>query len=89
MKNNKMQKKQHKTFSDIRQTDNSGVEFWYARDLQRVLEYTEWRNFEKVINKAITACKKSGYGPNDHFVGVNKMVPLGSGAERQIEDIEL
>jgi DNA-damage-inducible protein D len=89
MEQGDIQKKQHQTFTDIRQTDESGAEFWYARDLQQVLEYTEWRNFEKVVNKAITACKKAGYDPNDHFVGVNKMVPLGSGAVREIEDIEL
>lgn len=89
MEQRNIQKKQHKTFIDIRQTDDSGIEFWYARDLQRELEYVEWRNFEKVINKAITACIKVGYDPNDHFVGVNKMVSLGSGAVREIEDIEL
>ena len=89
MKNDEIQKKRHKTFTDIRHVDEAGVEFWYARDLQRELEYTEWRNFEKVINKAITACRKSGYDPNSHFVGITKKVSLGSGAMRQIEDIEL
>ncbi|MCD6175352.1 MAG: DNA damage-inducible protein D [Planctomycetes bacterium] len=89
MEKGNIQRKQHKTFTDIRQTDDSGAEFWYARDLQRELEYTEWRNFEKVINKAVTSCTKSGYKPNDHFVGVTKKVSLGSGAVREIEDIEL
>jgi len=89
MEKEDIQRKQHKTFTDIRQTDDSGAEFWYARDLQRELEYTEWRNFEKVINKAVTSCTKSGYKPNDHFVGVTKKVSLGSGAVREIEDIEL
>lgn len=89
MEQRDIQKKQYKTFTDIRQTDDSEVEFWYARDLQHVLEYAEWRNFEKVVSKAVTACVKSDYDPNNHFVGVNKMVSLGSGAVREIEDIEL
>lgn len=89
MEQGDIQKKRHKTFADIRQTDDSGAEFWYARDLQRELEYTNWRNFEKVIRKSVTACKKAGYDPNDHFVGVIKKVSLGSGAVREIEDIEL
>jgi DNA-damage-inducible protein D len=84
-----IQRKQHKTFIDIRQTDDSGAEFWYARDLQRVLEYMDWRNFEKVVNKAVTACNQAGYDPNNHFVGVTKKVSIGSGAIREIEDIEL
>lgn len=67
-----LQKREHHTFADIRQTDDLGAEFWYARDLQHALQYAEWRNFEKVINKAITACNKAGYDPNDHFVGVTK-----------------
>ena len=89
MGKNEMKKGRGVTFQAIQQIDKSGVEFWYARDLQRALEYTEWRNFGLVIRKAITACEKSGYDPTDHFVGVNKMVTLGSGAVREIEDIEL
>ncbi len=66
-----------------------GVEFWCARDLQELLEYTEWRNFLQVIEKAKMACYKSGQVIGNHFVDVNKMVKLGSGGEREIDDIML
>lgn len=78
-----------KTFEDIKHFTEDGTEFWYARELQEVLEYTEWRNFNKVINKAKTACENSNINISDHFVDVNKMVQLGSGAEREIEDVML
>jgi len=65
------------------------IECWSARDLQEVLGYTEWRNFLKVIEKAKTACENTGVSVPDHFVDVNKMVPLGSGAERTVEDMAL
>jgi hypothetical protein len=55
------------------------VKFWLARDLQHLLGYDEWRNFPAVINKAKTACEVTGHAISDHFVGVNKMVELGSG----------
>jgi len=67
----------------------AGVEFWLARDLQEVLGYQTWRSFEQVIEKAITACQNSGYDPNDHFAEVGKMVPLGTGAEREVRDYTL
>jgi len=68
---------------------DQGVEFWFARDLQHLLGYSEWRNFLTVVNKAETACNKAGRNLSDHFVDVNKMVEIGSGAKRQIEDIML
>ncbi|MBK8452616.1 MAG: DNA damage-inducible protein D [Thiofilum sp.] len=70
------------------QTEN-GVEFWLARDLQHLLGYAEWRNFLLVINKAKTACELSEHAIDDHFVGINKMVELGSGSKREIQDIML
>jgi len=70
------------------QTEN-GVEYWLARDLQVLLGYTEWRNFTKIIEKAETACDVSGHRPSDHFVDVNKMVELGSGSQREIDDVML
>jgi len=68
---------------------NSETEFWCARDLQMLLGYAKWENFAKVIDKAITACQNSGYDPKDHFLDIRKMVDLGSGAKREIDDIAL
>jgi DNA-damage-inducible protein D len=83
---------QQLTFSfegHAQQTEN-GVEFWLARDLQHLLGYTEWRNFNQTaISRAKTACEVSGHAISDHFVDVNKMIQLAKGAERQIEDIML
>ncbi len=69
--------------------EDSNIEYWYGRELMGVLGYTEWRNFQKVITKGITACINAGVEPVDHFVEVNKMVQLGSGSEREIKDIIL
>jgi len=66
-----------------------GVECWSARALQEVLGYSEWRNFMKVVAKAHEACEAAGVEVSDHFVGINKMVSLGSGSERTIDDIAL
>jgi len=63
-------------------------EFWCARELQKILEYTEWRNFINVINKAKEACKNSKNSISDHFVDINKMVDIDSGATRKFEDIQ-
>jgi DNA-damage-inducible protein D len=70
------------------QADN-GVEFWLARDLQFLLGYTKWDNFIKVISKAKTACEISDHQISDHFADVGKMVDLGSGSQREIDDIML
>ncbi len=70
------------------QTEN-GIEYWLARDLQHLLGYTEWRNFTAVVTKAKTACEVSNHGIADHFVDVNKMVDLGSGSQREVDDIML
>lgn len=77
------------TFEAHAQQTENGVEYWLARDLQHLLGYSEWRNFTTVINKAKTACEVSGHGIPDHFVDVNKMVELGSGSQREIDDIML
>lgn len=80
----------HSSFEDFVQKDpQTGTEFWCARDLQMLLGYSQWRNFAAVIDKAITACKTAGYDPRDHFAHISKMVDLGSGAKREIEDIAL
>src|SRR3989344_5469269 len=65
------------------------IEFWYARDLQNLLGYTEWRKFSGVIDKAKDACTNSGNKVNDHFVGAAKMVQIGSETTREIEDYKL
>jgi DNA-damage-inducible protein D len=77
------------SFEGHAQNTESGVEYWLARDLQYLLGYSEWRNFTAVISKAATACELSGHPPSDHFVEVNKMVDLGSGSKREVEDIML
>lgn len=76
-------------FESIKHINELGQEFWFARELQGILEYTEWRNFTHIIDKAKTACRNSGADIDDHFVDVNKMVEIGSGAEREIDDIML
>ena len=78
-----------KIFEDIKHYTDDGIEFWYARELQVVLEYKEWRNFVKVIDKAKEACENAQQSTFDHFVDVNKMVSLGSGAVREIDDMML
>lgn len=76
------------SFQEIRHIDENGNEFWDARELQEVLEYTEWRNFSKVIDKARVSCKTSGEVETSHFVDVNKMVESGV-ADIPVRDIKL
>jgi DNA-damage-inducible protein D len=78
----------HQHFEDYVHVQD-GVEFWFARELLTLLGYSEWRNFLKVIEKARKSCENSNNAISNHFVGVNKMVSLGSGSEREIEDIML
>ena len=75
-------------FESIRHVNKYGQEFWYARDLQIALEYTEWRNFCKVIEKAKEACRGSNNAVSDHFVDVNKIVNAGA-TSKDIGDIQL
>lgn len=84
-----IEKYNQKTFEDIKHIDNNGVEYWLARELQEVLDYKEWRNFLKVIDKARTSVETSDINILDHFVDVNKMVEIGSEAIREIDDIML
>ena len=78
-----------KLFEDIKHLDEQGNEYWLARELMGVLEYTEWRKFKGVINKAIINCKSSNYNVLDHFVGADKMVYIGSNTKRKIQDYKL
>ena len=78
-------------FDELAQThaEEPTAEFWFARDLQQPLGYARWENFQTAIERAIVSCEATGYGPADHFRGVTKMVSLGSGAERLIDDFML
>jgi len=77
------------TFEDYANATESGVEFWLARDIQHLLGYSKWDNFLKVINKAKTACETSDNDIDDHFAEVGKMVSLGSGSQREVQDFML
>ncbi len=80
----------HKDFEALLQTEEqSGVEFWMAHDLQGILGYARWENFVNVVLKARTACITSGYDESDHFLDVTKMIELGKGGQREIEDVML
>ena len=77
-------------FEDHAQQTEGGVEYWLARDIQHLLGYAEWRNFnQSAISKAKTACEVSGFPVTDHFVDVNKMIQLAKGAMREIDDLML
>jgi DNA-damage-inducible protein D len=76
-------------FEDHSQTTESGIEFWFARDLQQLLGYSKWDNFKKVIHKSKISCEATGNDTSDHFSDVGKMVKIGSGTEREIDDIML
>jgi len=77
------------TFQDHSNTTDNGIEFWFARDIQHLLGYTEWRNFYNVIIKAKTACEASGNLISDHFVDINKTINMPKGATKEIDDIML
>jgi DNA-damage-inducible protein D len=78
----------HTAFEKITRQEKQ-VEFWYARDLQKLLSYEKWSNFLKVIEKAKSACLHSKNRVNDHFADVGKMIALGKGGQRNIDDIKL
>lgn len=75
--------------SIINTEEKDNIEFWYARDLQTQLGYTQWRNFLEVINKAMVSCESAGISVSDHFAKISKMIDLGKGAKRQVEDYML
>ena len=78
------------TFEGHAQQTETGIEYWLARDLQQLLGYTEWRNFNQTaVSKAKTACEVSGHVVSDHFVDVNKMIQLAKNAQREIDDVML
>ena len=81
--------KNNKSFEDIKHIDENGVEFWYARELMPILQYSKWENFKKVIEKAMIACENSGISTVEHFTDVNKTIKMPKGAEKTIIDYEL
>jgi len=89
MGNKDIEKKHHQTFESLKQVNDDSPEFWFARDLQTVLGYSSWDKFKRVIQKAVTACENSGQPADNHFSQVVKMVQIGSGAQREVEDYEL
>ena len=89
---NKLNKKENytnQTFEDIKHIAENGIEYWYARELQLVLDYKEWRKFENVIKKAIDACNNSGISAFEHFVGTDKLSKRANNAEVEINDHKL
>lgn len=89
MTNKRVVEQHHQTFEGIRQLREDGGEYWLARDLQPLLEYAAWDKFKRVIEKAMEACRQSGQEVSDHFSQTAKMVDIGSGARREIEDYRL
>lgn len=79
----------NQTFEDIKRINEYGGEYWEARELQVVLEYSKWGNFVKVIEKAKEACRNSQLNVDDHFADVGKMVDIGSGTKRAVDDLHL
>ena len=75
--------------SIINTEENEKIEYWYARDLQALLGYTQWRNFLEVMKKAMISCESAGFTVSDHFAEVSKMIKLAKGAERKVQDYML
>ena len=86
---NELEKINETIFESIKHVDDDGNEYWYARELQKVLEYTQWRKFNGVIEKAMNTCKASNYVVLDHFAGTGKMINLGKGGQREVLDYKL
>lgn len=85
----RLTKKTTAIFESIKKIDENGVEYWLSRDLAKILEYADYRNFITVINKAKEACSNSGNDVLDHFGDITEMVTIGSGAQRPIDTIKL
>lgn len=80
--------KEYKLFEAIKHLSEDGHEFWYARELATVIEYIQWRNFEKVLDRAMLACKNSGYEIRDHFAKVSKTITMPKTASKQVVDLD-
>ena len=86
---NKIKEYKEKMFEDIKHIDEVGNEYWYARELQRVLGYSQWRRFKNTVSKAKASCNNSNVRVEDHFANVGKMINLGKGGTRNINDYKL
>ena len=81
--------KTNEDFESIKHTDENGVEFWYARELMTMLEYSKWGNFKNVIKKAKEACKGSDIIEKEHFADVGRVLKVGNNAEMEVDDFKL
>lgn len=81
--------KNNKSFEDIKHIDENGVEFWNARELMPILQYSNWQNFEKIINKAKISCENSDISVFEHFTDVSKLSKRANHAEVEIKDYKL
>ncbi len=86
---NELKEYTEKMFEDIKHIDEEGNEYWLARELQIAFKYKEWRKFDGIINKSITACNNSNINANDQFVQVDKLIQHGKGGMRNIKDYKL
>ena len=86
---NEIKEHTEKMFEDIKHIDEEGNEYWLARELQIAFKYKEWRKFDGIINKSITACNNSNINANDQFVQVDKLIQHGKGGMRNIKDYKL
>lgn len=89
MSNQEINQQHQATFESIKQIDEYGNEYWYARELAPILDYQQWRNFLPVLTKAEAACNNSQQLVSDHFAHIRKMVEIGSGATRELDDLRL
>ena len=86
---NEIKEYTEKVFEDIKHVDENGYEYWLARELMEILEYSLWQNFHKTINIAVKNCNNSNYDVSDHFIDANKMIKLAKNARREIQDYKL
>ena len=86
---NEIKEYTNKIFEDIKHIDENANEYWLARELMPLLEYSKWERFSNTINNAKIACENSGYDVNDHFPGSGKMINIGKGGKRKVDDYKL
>ncbi len=86
---NELEKINETIFESIKHVDDDGNEYWYAMELIKVLKYSNWQNFEKVINKSKISCANSNYLVKDHFIDISKIVSIGSKTKRELNDYKL